>query len=159
MPIVLIGAAAIFLLPKLTGAGGMSTMFGGTSVMPPGYQYMGSGYYRGPDGQTYYRSPTTGQLQVASAGAATGAIAQNAGYGLINTTIGAVAGGLTSLIKGIFSPASGGPISTQPGVTAPSVSPGSMTWDPYASEPQLDLWSGGALVGLAPEPLPEFQFL
>jgi hypothetical protein len=159
MPIVLIGAAAIFLLPKLTGAGGIGSMFGGTSVLPTGYTYMGSGYYRGPDGQTYYRSPTTGQLQVASAGAATGAIAQNAGYGLINTTIGAVTGGLTSLIKGIFAPGSGGPTTTQAGVTDPSVVPGSLTWDPNQNYNEIPLDqpdAGGASVGLTPEPLPDF---
>jgi hypothetical protein len=164
MPIVLIGAAAFFLLPRLTGAGGISTMFGGTSVLPAGYTYMGSGYYRGPDGQTYYRSPTTGQLQVASAGAATGAIAQNAGYGLINTTVGAVTGGLTSLIRGIFAPGSGGPTTTQGGVTDPSVVPGSLAWQPVTGSevPSPDApgagYVGGASVGVTPEPLPDFQF-
>lgn len=156
MPIVLIGAAAFFLLPRLTGAGGLGTMFG-TSVLPPGYTYMGSGYYRGPDGQTYYRSPTTGQLSVASPGAATTAIAQNAGYGLINTTIGAVAGGLTSLIKGIFTPSSGAPMTSQPSVSDSTVTPGAMSFDPNQyQEIPLDQ-PGGASVGLTPEPLPDFQ--
>jgi hypothetical protein len=159
MPIVLIGAAAFFLLPRLTGAGGVGGLFG-TSVLPAGYTYMGSGYYRGPDGQTYYRSPTTGQLAVASPAAATGAIAQNAGYGLINTTIGAVTGGLTSLIKGIFAPSSGGPVTTQAGVTDPSVVPGSLTWDPNVSAAEIPLdqpsLGGDTTVGLTPEPLPDF---
>jgi hypothetical protein len=99
-------------------------------------------------------------LAVASPGAATGAIAQNAGYGLINTTIGAVTGGLTQLIKGIFTPSSGGPSTVQPGVTDPSVVPGSLTWDPNQNYNEIPLdqasLEGGASVGLTPEPLPDF---
>ena len=163
MPIVLIGAAAFFLLPRLTGAGGIGGMFGGTSVLPAGYSYLGSGYYRGPDGQTYYRSPTTGQLAVASPSAATAAMAQNAGYGLINTTIGAATQGLTSLIRGIFSPGAWTGTTQDPitgGVIGGTVADttveggGSTVTAPDILSGQY----GGASVGLTPEPLPDFQF-
>jgi hypothetical protein len=160
MPIVLIGAAAFFLLPRLTGG---TSLFGGTSVTPPGYTYLGSGYYRGPDGQTYYRSPTTGQMAPSSAAAATGAMAQNAGYGLINTTIGAATQGLTSLIRGIFTPGAWAGMTQEPigggviggTVADTTVEGGGMT---VTAPDILSGQYGGASVGLTPEPLPDFQF-
>jgi hypothetical protein len=179
MPLVLIGAA-VFLLPKLMGTSGLP--FGGllgTSVTPPGFTYLGSGYYRGPDGQTYYRSPTTGQMAVSSPASASAAMAQNVGYGLINTTIGAAGGALTSLIKGIFSPqtyqaavndpsVAGGTVadtSVSGGgatVTAPDVLSGAynvpVPIDTSTGQLTLDTTLGSASdVGLTPAPMPDFQ--
>lgn len=164
MPLVLIGAA-VFLLPKLMGTSGLP--FGGllgTSVTPPGFTYLGSGYYRGPDGQTYYRSPTTGQMAVSSPGAATQAMATNVGYGLVNTTIGAAGGALTSLIRGIFAPST-----AQAAVSDPSVSGGTVADTTVAgggatvTAPDVLSGSytppdGGTSVGLTPAPMPDFQF-
>lgn len=162
MPIVLIGAA-VFLLPRLMGTSGLPFGGFGTSVTPPGYTYLGSGYYRGPDGQTYYRSPTTGQMAVSSPAAATQAMATNVGYGLINTTIGAAGGALTSLIRGIFAPTT-----TQPSITDPSIAGGTVQDYTVAgggsSVTAPDILSGSYAyggpsdVGLTPTPMPDFQF-
>lgn len=163
MPLVLIGAA-VFLLPRLMGTSGLPFGGFGTSVTPPGYTYLGSGYYRGPDGQTYYRSPTTGQMAVSSPAAATQAMATNVGYGLINTTIASAGGALTSLIRGIFSPTTSQPSISDPSVTGGTVADttvaggGATVTAPDVLGASYTPPDGGTSVGLTPAPMPDFQF-
>lgn len=140
MPILLIGGAAfLFMRPSGLGFGG------GTSVLPPGYTYLGSGYYRGPDGQTYFRNPATGQMApVSAAQMASGQVTQ-AGLGVVAGVLPVAASAATSFFTGLIRNLSGGPAEVAP------VMGGSVTTS--------DAIRSGGDVGMVPAPLPDFPEL
>jgi hypothetical protein len=150
LPIIAIGAGAFLLMRS----GGLGTMFGGgTSVLPAGYTYLGSGYYRSPTGQTMYRNPTTGQLTpVTAQQAVTGQLTQagvQAGGQILTQAMpqivqagASIFGSLAQSIAGLFQ-------SDQ----APVVS----GTDTFSSTSDI-LRSGGSYdVGYVPPPLPPME--
>lgn len=156
MPLLLIGGAAFFLLPRLTGAGGL---FGaGTSVLPAGYTYLGSGYYRGPDGQTYYRSPTTGQMAPATAQQVAAAQVQQAGLNVLTGVLPTVTTGITSFFKGLFTNAGGGAMTEQAPLGAGTVEGDVLGTGAYTGG-FSDVLRSGDEVGIVPTPLPDFPEL
>lgn len=158
LPMVAIAAGA-FLLMKPGGLGGV--LGTGTSVAPAGYTYLGSGYYRGPDGQTYYRSPTTGQMAPATAGqVATGQVTQ-AGQQVLTGILPSVVSAATSLFDGLIKSAGGwftteqAPLTTSWGTVG-----GPIEGMGGAMPTQESLFAAeGGSVGWAPAPLPEFPDL
>jgi len=149
MPILLIGGAAFLLMQ----GGGLGMLGRGTSVLPPGYTYLGSGYYRGPDGQTYYRSPTTGQMSPATAAQVASGQFTQAGQqvvsGVLTTAVPAVTSGIVNIFGGLVKAIGGAFSDTQPSVVEPTVG--------YSSVSSADvLRESGGEVGYVPAPLPDF---
>jgi len=158
MPILLIGGAAFFLLPRLTGAGGM---FGaGTSVLPAGYTYLGSGFYRGPDGQTYYRSPTTGQMTPATTQQVMAAQAQQVGTSFATAIIPTATTAITSLFGGLVKSLGGAFQTDQQPLGSPAGTvEGDILGTGASSGGYSDVLRSGGEVGIVPAPLPEFPEL
>lgn len=151
MPILLIGGAAImFMRPGGLGFGR------GTSVLPAGYTYLGSGYYRGPDGQTYYRSPTSGQMAPVSGTQAVEGQLTQAGVNILTGVIPTVTTGITSLFKGLFTPAGGGAMTEQAPLGAGVVEGDVLGTGAYTGG-YADVLRNGGEVGIIPAPLPDFQ--
>ncbi len=156
MPILLIGGAAFFLLPRLTGAGGL---FGqGTSVLPAGYTYLGSGYYRGPDGQTYYRNPTTGQMAPATAQQVISGQLQQVGSGIVTSIVPTLASTATSLFGGLLRNLGGAFQTDQPVIQAGTVEGDVLGTSAYTGG-YSDVLRSGSDVGVEPMPLPDFQYV
>src|SRR5512137_115866 len=117
--IILLAGAAWMFLGRGAGFGGLPT-----SITPAGYTYLGSGYYRGPDGQVYLRG-SSGQLSPASNQSAAEAQLQTLGIQTATGVAGAAIGGLSLLLKGainsLFAPTSGGPTAVAPSISDPTV--------------------------------------
>ncbi len=122
-------AVGAFMLMRGGGLGGILPT---TSITPPGYTYLGSGYYRGPNGQVYLRG-TSGQLTPASNQSAAEAQLQTLGIQTATGVAGAAIGGLSLLLKGaigsLFAPASGGPTAVAPSLNDPTVTATAPTSD------------------------------